>query len=59
MIFAFNCCPYWSTLVIHGKDGMGHFLHINEGDTQGEPFVRIFYGLVITPLIQDIQAAYP
>lgn len=54
----FNCYCHWSTLVIHGERGMGHFLHRNKGVAQGDPLDMIVYGIGIPNLIRDIQEAH-
>ena len=38
---------------------MGHFLHIKEEVTQGDPLAMIVYGPVILPLIQDLRVDHP
>ena len=36
--FNFNCYRHWETLLVRDTgDGSGHFLHINEALTQGDP----------------------
>ena len=37
----------------------GHFLHSNEGVTQGDPLALIAYGIGVLPLIKDLRRAHP
>ena len=57
--FAFNCYRHWYTLVIREGNGMGHFLHIKERVTQGDPLAMIAYGLGILSLIRDLRKDHP
>ena len=56
---SFNCYRHWDTMVITAGYGTGHFLHSKEGVTQGDTLSMIVYGLVISPLIQDLRMAHP
>ena len=38
---------------------MVHFLYSKEGVTQGYTLVMVAYGMVILPLIQELQKAHP
>ena len=40
-------------------DGSGHFLHIKEGVTQGDPLNMITYSIGVLPLIQELRDAHP
>ena len=54
----FNCYHHWDALVVHNAGGSGHFFHIKEGMTQGDPLVIITYGiwiLSITCKINGVQ----
>ena len=58
--FTFNCYRHWSTLVVRDTgDGSGHFLHIKEGVTQGDPLTMIAYGIWVLPLIKGLWGAHP
>ena len=49
--FTFNCYRHWATLVFQDTgDRSGHFLHIKEGVTQGDPLAMIAYGIGVLPL---------
>ena len=57
--FTFNCYRHWATLVVRDSgDGSGHFLHIKEGVTQGDPLAMIAYGIGVPPLIRELQDAH-
>ena len=45
--------------MIRTGDGTGHFLHIKDGVTQGDPLTMILYGLWILLLIQYLWKAHP
>ena len=58
--FTFNCYRHWATLVVRDTgDGSGHFLHIKEGLTQGDPIAMIAYGIGVLPLIRELQGSHP
>ena len=58
--FNFNCYRHWATLVVRDiGDGSGHFLHIKEGLTQGDPLSTIAYGIGVLPLIREIRGSHP
>ena len=58
--FTFNCYCHWATLVVRNtEDGSGHFLHIKEGVTQGDPLAMIAYGIGVLPLIRDLRRDHP
>ena len=40
-------------------DGSGHFLHIKEGVTQGDPLAMITYGIGVLPLIWELRDPHP
>ena len=40
-------------------EGSGHFLHIKEGVTQGDPLAMIAYGIGVLPLIRELREAHP
>ena len=56
--FSFNCYRHWATLLIRLGNGTGHFLHIKERVTQGDPLAIIAYGLGIPPLIRDLRMSH-
>ena len=58
--FTFNCYRHWDTLVVQdSEDVTGHFLHIKEGVTQGDPLAKIAYGNGVLPLIRELLGAHP
>ena len=59
MQFTFNCYRHWATLVVQDTGNRsGHFLHIKEVVTQGEPLAMIAYGIGVLPLIRDLRGAH-
>ena len=46
-------------LVIRAGDGTGHFLFSKEEVIQVDPLVMVAYGLVILPLIRELQQVHP
>ena len=58
--FTFNCYCHWATLVVRDTgDRSGHFLHIKEGVTQGDPLAMILYGIGVLPLIRVLRNTQP
>ena len=57
--FLYNCYRHWDTLVVRYLEGSGHFLHRNEGVTQGEPLDMITYVIGVLTLIQDLRDTHP
>ena len=58
--FTFNCYRHWATLVVRElEDGSVHFLHSNEGVTQGDPLSMIAYSIGVLPLIRELQDVHP
>ena len=57
--FRFNCYHHCATLVVqYTRDGSGHFLHIKESVTQGDPLAMITYGIGVLPLIRKLWEAH-
>ena len=59
VLFIFNCCRHWATLVIRAGDGTGHFIFSKEGVTQGDPITMVAYELGILPLIHELRQTHP
>ena len=58
--FTFNCYRHSATIVVRDTgDGSGHFLHREEGVTQGDPLAMIAYGIGVRPLIRELRNAHP
>ena len=58
--YTFNYYRHWATLVVRNiEDGSGHFLYRKEGVTQGDPLSIITYGMVVLPLIRELQDVHP
>jgi len=45
--------------VVHHHNGTGHFLHSQEGVTQGDPVAMVAYGLSTLPLICQLKTEFP
>ena len=60
MQFTFNCYCRWENLVVRNREeGSGHFFHIKEGVTQGDPLAMITYSIGVLPLIRYLRYAHP
>ena len=57
--FTFNFYCYCDTLMICNVGGTGCLICSKEGVTQGNPLDMILYGIRITTLIRELQAAHP
>ena len=58
--FTFNFHRHWATLVVRDTgDGSGHFLHIKEGVTQGDPIAMISYNIGGPPPYQRAPGGTP
>ena len=58
-LFSFKFYLHWATLMIRSGNGTVHFHHRKEWVIQGVPLDLIACGLVIPPLIQDLETAHP
>ena len=60
MQFTFNCYRNWATLLMRDiEEGSDHLLNSKEGVTQGGPLAISTYGILVLPLIKELQDAHP
>ena len=57
--FAFNCYRHWVIVVVRGENGLAIFIFSKEGVTQGDPLAMAAYGILLLPLIRQLQDEIP